>query len=410
MPCPCTLTCALRSVTRATCAPSRALADFTVKHFAGDVRYACAQFLEKNNDSLDSSFKEMLLGSSNEVVKQLAQIADEREKAAAASAKPGARSAAFASVSKRFVDDINALLTALNQTSAHFVRCMKPNGRFRKLDFDSAMIMGQLKCNGTLEAVQLMRHGYPNRVPYDLMFDRYKKHLISVPGVAQLTPAQFCEVLAAIAELQPSDYQLGVSKMFLRAGKGKFLEDLKEKPIDEVLPVLKAKLGEWERKKRAVPLIAKFLHMQLKRVAYRRLRRSTVWVQSRRRGTLARREYAIKLAAHRANKSGQRRKGAQSAEGAELAKQAARAEADAIEYAEVQAEVAREMGLDDKAAESLATARRLGGGKTPRPSGGAPATPESARAAGRGVELVEPGAGLHGPLERTWAPGPATEK
>ena len=38
----------------------------------------------------------------------------------------------------------------------------------------------QLKCNGTLEAVQLMRHGYPNRVPYDLMFDRYQKHLSGV--------------------------------------------------------------------------------------------------------------------------------------------------------------------------------------------------------------------------------------
>merc|ERR1719482_2034153 len=121
------------------------------------------------------------------------------------------------------------------------------------------MIFSQLRCNGTLEAVQLMRHGYPNRVPYALMFDRYKKHLISVPGVAELTPAQFCEVLAAIAELDPADYQLGVTRMFLKAGKGKFLEDLKEKPIDEVLPVLKAKMLEWERRRRALPLVAKFL-------------------------------------------------------------------------------------------------------------------------------------------------------
>ena len=39
-----------------------------------------------------------------------------------------------------------------------------------------------------------------------------------------------------------------------------------------------------------------------------------------------------------------------------------KAEAAAIEYAEVQAEVAREMGRNDKAAESEATARRRGGG------------------------------------------------
>ena len=178
--------------------------EFVVKHFAGDVKYACANFLEKNNDSLDASFKEMLLQSENEVTRQLAKIADERDQAAAAAAKPGGRSAAFASVCKRFTDDINALLTALNQTTAHFVRCMKPNPRFKKHDFERPMIMAQLKCNGTLEAVRLMRHGYPNRVPYDLMFDRYKKHLISVPGVARPSPAQFCEVLAAIQSWRPT--------------------------------------------------------------------------------------------------------------------------------------------------------------------------------------------------------------
>ena len=48
-----------------------------------------------------------------------------------------------------------------------------------------------------------------------------------VPGIAELSDAQFCDVLAAVAELTPEQYQLGVSKIFLKAGRGKFLEDLK---------------------------------------------------------------------------------------------------------------------------------------------------------------------------------------
>ena len=64
-----------------------------------------------------------------------------------------------------------------------------------------------------------------------------------MPGIERLSAAQFSEILVSIADLDPGDYALGVSKMFLKAGKGKFLEDLKDKPVDEVLPVLKLTLA-----------------------------------------------------------------------------------------------------------------------------------------------------------------------
>ena len=54
-----------------------------------------------------------------------------------------------------------------------------------------------------------------------------------MPGIDQLSAAQFSEILVSIADLAPGDYALGVTKMFLKAGKGKFLEDLKDKPVDE---------------------------------------------------------------------------------------------------------------------------------------------------------------------------------
>ena len=54
-----------------------------------------------------------------------------------------------------------------------------------------------------------------------------------MPGIEQLSAAQFSEILVSIADLAPGDYALGLTKMFLKAGKGKFLEDLKDKPVDE---------------------------------------------------------------------------------------------------------------------------------------------------------------------------------
>ena len=211
---------------------------FTVKHFAGAVTYSSDGFLEKNNDSLDQLFTQQLGKSVSGVCREMATMAAARDKSAAQRAaredSSAGRGAAFASVSRRFTEDINALVATLNGTTAHFIRCMKPNARFASLDWDEPMMTAQLRCNGTLEAVQLMRNGYPNRVPYDLMVDRYRQHLLNVPGIAALSAAQFCEILAEIAELEPADFQLGVSKMFLKAGKGSFLEDLKEQPVEQV--------------------------------------------------------------------------------------------------------------------------------------------------------------------------------
>ena len=56
-----------------------------------------------------------------------------------------------------------------------------------------------------------------------------------------------------------------------------------------MLPVLKRKMAEWEAKRKAKPLIQRWLHMMVRRGQYRRLQQKAIWWQARRRGTLARR-------------------------------------------------------------------------------------------------------------------------
>lgn len=265
--------------------------DFTVRHFAGDVTYVCAGFLEKNSDSLDSGFKRLLTSSKNSVARELIKIAARREAATAGNGTKdklatdggkgggGRVGGGNASVSKRFCDEIADLVGTLDQTTAHFVRCIKPNGIFAPLKVDDEMVMLQLRNNGSLEAVQLMRAGFPTRVPYEVMVQRYRSSLEKVPGVTDLSDAQFCEVLCAVAELSPEDYRLGVSKIFLRAGRGQFLEELGEKPAEEVLPVLRAKLEEWEARRRAMGTLLKWLFMLVRRCDFRKKRRCGLgWV------------------------------------------------------------------------------------------------------------------------------------
>ena len=52
-----------------------------MRHFAGDVAYSCANFLEKNNDSLDQHFKQVLSASTNAVAREVVALAEARERA-----------------------------------------------------------------------------------------------------------------------------------------------------------------------------------------------------------------------------------------------------------------------------------------------------------------------------------------
>ena len=64
-----------------------------------------------------------------------------------------------------------------------------------------------------------------------------------------------------------------------------------------MLPVLKRKMAEWEAKRKAKPLIQRWLHMMVRRGQYRRLQQKAIWWQARRRGTLARRRVSAMVEA-----------------------------------------------------------------------------------------------------------------
>ena len=264
---------------------------FVVRHFAGNVCYMSANFLDKNNDTLHPDFELALSKSTNSLLAEMFKPAETKGK--------GKKSAAFNSVSRRFINDLDSLMLDLNSTYAHFVRCLKPNLQLKPQLMAPNLVLNQLRCSGTFEAVQLISSSYPTRIPYADIHGRYKEHM---PDFVQaLDPSFFTEAIALACDVSEADYQLGASKIFFRPGKGAFLEELKDRDMTEVVPMLLAKIQEWERKKKARVLIQKFVACWVCKVLYLKKRAQAVRLQSHRRMTKQRREYAVKLAAHKAD-------------------------------------------------------------------------------------------------------------
>ena len=150
--------------------------------------YVGEGFCDKNNDTLHSDFVALCSGSGHGVLRQLFAEDAKVKKANT-----------FNSVSRRFINDLNTLMEDLNSTKAHFIRCIKPNKELEAFKFTPSLVLTQLRCSGTIDAVQLMAGAYPTRIPYDSIYSRYASQMPEF--VRKLEPPLFCEALALALEI-----------------------------------------------------------------------------------------------------------------------------------------------------------------------------------------------------------------
>ena len=225
---------------------------FAVRHFAGDVCYVGANFVDKNNDTLHNDFVQLCATSSLPLLATLYTSESDAKKASS-----------FNSVSRRFINDLNALMVDLNSTKAHFTRCIKPNSALQPFEFTPALCLTQLRCSGTIDAVQLMAGAYPTRIPYDSIYSRYAGQMPDF--VRKLEPPLFCEALALALDIPSASFALGRTKIFFKAGKGQVLEELAERDLSEVIPMLVEKIKQWEERKKMQIKLQKTARMFLER-------------------------------------------------------------------------------------------------------------------------------------------------
>ncbi|XP_060063803.1 myosin-IIIb-like [Ylistrum balloti] len=231
---------------------------FTVSHFAGLVKYNVEGVIEKNRETLSPNFTSLMENSQNMLIAKMFSVQvtesgrfDSPESLKgdhswsapewslpnrpafgpgdSLSRQVGRRLKERASrerqqqmtgppkntTSAHFRMSLSELVDKLTSSEPHFIRCLKPNTNQSPNNFDSKLILSQLRSTGVLETTRIRKQGFPTRLPHHVFVDRYK--LLGFPATAIIEPSFMKNACLRILKATDiRDCELGNTKVFLR--------------------------------------------------------------------------------------------------------------------------------------------------------------------------------------------------
>ncbi|XP_050884736.1 myosin-15 isoform X1 [Lathyrus oleraceus] len=239
--------------------------DFTVSHYAGKVTYHTDTFLDKNRDYVVLEHCNVLSSSKCSFVSGLFPSLPEESSRS---------SYKFSSVASRFKQQLQSLMETLKTTEPHYIRCVKPNSLNLPQKFENTSVLHQLRCGGVLEAVRISLAGYPTRRTYSEFVDRFG---LITPEFTDGSYDDRATTQKILQKLKLENFQLGRTKVFLRAGQIGTLDSRRAEVLDN-----------------AAKCIQRRLHTFIAHRDFISTRVAAVSLQACCRGCLARRIYAFK--------------------------------------------------------------------------------------------------------------------
>ncbi|GFW07635.1 unconventional myosin-Vb [Trichonephila clavipes] len=185
---------------------------FILHHFADKVKYEVSGFLQKNRDTVMEEHINILKASQFELVAELfeEEKTDSKLKPVAKirSAAPPVKSGQKQhkkTVGSQFRESLCLLMSTLNATTPHYVRCIKPNDQKVAFNFEPHRAVQQLRACGVLETIRISAAGYPSRVEGVACFriitghDYLQAHLFMI-GLADSSLCPLCKSVPMTGE------------------------------------------------------------------------------------------------------------------------------------------------------------------------------------------------------------------
>ena len=204
---------------------------FVLQHYAGRVEYKTDGWLDKNKDPMNESVITVLSKSGDQLVRVLLIASEENNTSQRGIVKRGV----FRTVAQRHKESLILLMAQLHATQAHFVRCIIPNEQKQPRAPNGPLILQQLRCNGVLEGIRICRQGFPTRIPLNDFINSYKC-LIKPNNSAASSTGELINAIMSAAGIE--DYQIGTSRVFLRAGQITLLDDMRSKLITDAVKTI----------------------------------------------------------------------------------------------------------------------------------------------------------------------------
>ncbi|XP_031107658.1 myosin-9-like [Ipomoea triloba] len=230
--------------------PKLSRTDFTISHYAGEVQYQSDQFLDKNKDYVVAEHQDLLNASKCSFVAGLFPDILEELKSPMKSPK-SPKTSKFSSIGSRVKLQLQQLMDTLNATEPHYIRCIKPNNVLKPAIFENVNILQQLRCAGVLEAIKINCSGYPTRRPFSEFITRFRL-LATEALVGNYDEKAACKKILDKWGLK--GYQMGKTKVFLRAGQMAELDARRAEVLSSASKVIQGRMRTHTARKRFIAL------------------------------------------------------------------------------------------------------------------------------------------------------------
>ncbi|KAJ6929524.1 myosin-1-like [Populus alba x Populus x berolinensis] len=211
---------------------------FSVSHYAGEVTYDTTGFLEKNRDLLHLDSIQLLSSCSCHLPQIFASnmLTQSEKPVVGPLYKAGGADSQKLSVATKFKGQLFQLMQRLENTTPHFIRCIKPNNSQSPGSYEQGLVLQQLRCCGVLEVVRISRSGFPTRMSHQKFARRYGFLLLESVAYSQ-DPLSISVAILHQFDILPEMYQVGYTKLFFRTGQIGVLEDTRNHTLHGILRV-----------------------------------------------------------------------------------------------------------------------------------------------------------------------------